>query len=89
MAGARAHGSGPKAMRAVLANLALHDSLALWDAGDIACPDGDLDAAQATLAGQVAQALGQGCRPLVLGGGHEVAWGSFQGLARHLQAQGS
>lgn len=80
---------GPKAIRAVLANLALHDSMTLWDAGDVACPDGRLEAAQSALAGQVAQALGQGCRPLVLGGGHEVAWGSFQGLARHLQAQDS
>ncbi|GAB2476616.1 formimidoylglutamase [Comamonas humi] len=81
---------GPKAMRSVLANLALHDdSMALWDAGDVSCPDGRLEAAQSALAGRVAQALAQGCRPLVLGGGHEVAWGSFQGLAQHLQAQGS
>ena len=30
------------------------------------------------------RAVGQGARPLVLGGGHEIAWGSFQGLARWL-----
>ncbi len=80
---------GPQALRAALANLALHSNLPLWDAGDISCPDGRLEAAQSALAGRVAQALGQDCRPLVLGGGHEVAWGSFQGLARHLLAQGS
>ena len=33
-------------------------------------------------------ALGQGARPLVLGGGHEIAWGSFQGLARWLESRG-
>src|SRR3546814_10376507 len=32
--------------------------------------------------------LKAGARPVVLGGGHEVAWGSFQGLAAHLAAEG-
>jgi formiminoglutamase len=34
------------------------------------------------LAQRVAGAIAQGCLPLVLGGGHEVAWGTFQGIAR-------
>ncbi|MCZ2407169.1 MAG: formimidoylglutamase [Burkholderiales bacterium] len=73
---------GPEAARKALANLPLLGEPALWDAGDIACTAGDLDAAQQALAQQVAQALAQGCLPLVLGGGHEVAWGSFQGVAQ-------
>jgi formiminoglutamase len=73
---------GPQAIRQALANLPVLGEPPLWDAGDVACTGGDLDAAQAALGQRVAQALAQGCLPLVLGGGHEVAWGSFQGVAQ-------
>ncbi len=73
---------GPEATRKALANLPILGEPALWDAGDVVCEDGALDTAQTALAQRVAQALAQGCTPLVLGGGHEVAWGTFQGVAR-------
>ena len=73
---------GPAALRSALANLPVLGEPALFDGGDVACEDGELDVAQTALAARVAQALGQGNLPLVLGGGHEVAWGSFQGLMR-------
>ena len=53
----------------------------------MACEGDALEAAQDAL-GQRVAALGQGARPLVLGGGHEIAWGSFQGLARWLESRG-
>lgn len=73
---------GPQAVRKALASLPVLDEPALWDAGDVACADGRLEVAQDALAQCVAQAMAQGCTPLVLGGGHEVAWGTFQGIAR-------
>lgn len=73
---------GPLALRKALANLPVLGEPALWDAGDVACADGRLEIAQDALARRVAQAMAQGCTPLVLGGGHEVAWGTFQGIAR-------
>ncbi len=77
---------GPRALRSALANLPVLGEPALWDAGDVACDPtgagGTLEAAQDALAERVARALRQGCLPLVLGGGHEVAWGTFQGLVR-------
>lgn len=73
---------GPAACRKFLANMPLLGEPALWDAGDVSCPDGHLEAAQARLAAQVAATLQQGCLPLVIGGGHEVAWGTFQGLVQ-------
>lgn len=73
---------GPLAARKALANLPVWGERAVWDAGDVACADGDLDAAQVALGQRVAQVLAQGCIPIVLGGGHEVAWGTFQGLAQ-------
>ena len=77
---------GPRALRSALANMPVLGEPALWDAGDVECPgaasDDALEAAQEALAQCVAAVMAQGCRPLVLGGGHEVAWGTFQGLMR-------
>ena len=76
--------AAPAAIRKALANLAWHREGPACDAGDVCCEDGDLDAAQARLADNVAALLAAGHFPVVLGGGHEVAWGSWQGLAAHL-----
>ena len=78
--------AGPRAARQALANLPWMGERAVWDAGDVDCVGDDLDGAQQALAARVAQSLAQGCMPIVLGGGHEVAWGTFQGLARALPA---
>ena len=74
---------GPAAIRRALASLAWHASRPLWDAGDVVCEDDALEAAQAELGAAVAALLGEGQLPIVLGGGHEVAHGSFLGLAAH------
>jgi formiminoglutamase len=71
---------GPQALRAALANLAWHQSCPVYDAGDVPCRDGDLEAAQSHLAEVVTSTISAGHRPLVLGGGHETAWGTFQGI---------
>lgn len=71
---------GPDAIRQALANLPRPQDRALFDAGNVACVDGNLESAQRHLADRIADLLKRGGRPLVLGGGHEVAWGSFLGL---------
>lgn len=82
---------GPKAIRKALANLAWHTSKPiLFDAGDVVVPDSlreaarreDLEEAQELLAQHVAILLRSGYRPVVLGGGHEVAKGHFNGIRR-------
>ncbi|WP_429010724.1 formimidoylglutamase [Aeromonas allosaccharophila] len=78
----------PLAVRKLLANTAWHLSRPVYDGGDVSCPDGDLDAAHGRLAERVAAALDLGHFPLVLGGGHEVAFGSWSGLNRHLGGSG-
>jgi formiminoglutamase len=75
---------GPAAIRAVLSRLAVHAPTRLYDAGDVTCTDEDLEGAQESLAERIAALLDQGIRPVVLGGGHEIAYGSFLGLAKHL-----
>lgn len=81
--------NGPAALRSALANLPVNRCTALCDAGDIVCqPQGGgdgLEPAQQELADLVASLLARNKLPLVMGGGHEVAFGTFSGLAQHLE----
>jgi formiminoglutamase len=72
--------AGPRAIRQALANMAWQDTWPVYDAGDVDCPDDDLEAAQSRLAEVVAEVMATGLPPIVLGGGHETAWGTFRGL---------
>ena len=73
---------GPQALRQALGNLPVLDEPAVFDLGDAGLGAHALEAAQEALAERVAAALRQDCLPVVLGGGHEVAWGTFQGIMR-------
>jgi len=74
---------GPKAIREVLAKLPVQrQHIVCYDAGDIACVDGNLEQAQSALAESVNLLLQHGIIPVVLGGGHELAWGHYQGIAK-------
>ncbi|QFI38053.1 formimidoylglutamase [Moritella marina ATCC 15381] len=55
------------------------------DGGNIYCNDTDLARSQQELASHVEVALNNQSKVIVLGGGHEIAWGTFQGLAQHFQ----
>lgn len=79
---------GPAALRRALANLAVHEPGPVYDAGDITCTDGDLEGAQDRLAGAVSAITQRGLLPLVLGGGHEVAYGTWRGLTDALEPSG-
>lgn len=81
---------GPRALRRALAPLAYHATRGtpLYDAGDIACRDHDLEGAQRALGARVDGLLAQGHFPMLLGGGHEIAWGSFQGASAALARDG-
>lgn len=79
---------GPKALRQALANLPAPTGTALWDAGDLQCHGQALEAVQNELSTIVAQVRAQGGVPMVLGGGHEVAWGTFGGLVAQGQTPG-
>ena len=74
--------AGPGALRPALAKLPLHRKQApsFYDFGDVLCHDDNLEAAQALLGQSVGYILNQGIIPLILGGGHETAWGHYQGI---------
>ena len=71
--------AGPGAIRQALSKFPApaHE---IYDAGNIVCYDGDLERAQEALSFAVAKLIAHGILPLVLGGGHEIAWGHFQGI---------
>jgi formiminoglutamase len=73
---------GPTAIRQALARLPIQKQTAqCFDAGNIICPDNDLEAAQQALSAVVSLLLAQEISPIVIGGGHELAWGHYQGIA--------
>lgn len=75
---------GPKYIRRAFANNAVPQTTPIYDAGDISCEHGQLEFAQQALADMVSQILAHNGHPVVLGGGHELAWGSFLGTAKFL-----
>lgn len=76
---------GPAALRTYMANLCvtLPPSAQILDLGDISCVGDDLETAQAELGEVVKGILDAGGFPLIIGGGHETAWGTYQGIASH------
>lgn len=73
---------GPAALRTALAPLALHEQFSVLDAGDIPVEDQDLETGQRHLGMTTARLLDQHPLVIVLGGGHETAYGSYLGLSR-------
>lgn len=75
---------GPTALRRMLSNLPALGAIPLYDAGDVACESGNLEAAQQCFADRVTALLDAGHWPIGLGGGHEIGFASYLGLAQHV-----
>ena len=75
---------GPRAIRSLLGNLCCHFKAgSLLDLGDIVCHDDNLEAAQKALCEAIGLCYAKGIFPIIFGGGHETAWGHYQGLIKH------
>ena len=72
---------GPVALRGALGSMALSGPVRAFDAGDVAVTDTDLEAGQRRLGEVVTGLLDAGHFVAVLGGGHEVAFASYLGIA--------
>ncbi|PRY15510.1 formiminoglutamase [Pontibacter ummariensis] len=74
--------AGPAVLRAAMASFAYHlpAHVTLYDAGDVLCTGQHLEEAQEQLGKKVAHLQQQGYSTLVLGGGHETAYGHLLGL---------
>ncbi|WP_439183053.1 formimidoylglutamase [Carboxylicivirga taeanensis] len=73
---------GPASIRKEMANWPANHQphVQLFDAGDITCRDNNLEEAQKALAIAVRTILDHGYFPILLGGGHEIALGHFNGI---------
>ncbi|MGO4130650.1 formimidoylglutamase [Janibacter sp. RAF52] len=71
---------GPGAIRAALASLAVHEDLTVVDHGDVVIDGEDLEGGHARLGEVIAAAREGADLTVVLGGGHETAYGSHLGL---------
>ncbi|MBS5998522.1 arginase family protein, partial [Corynebacterium sp.] len=78
--------AGPAALRSALGSLAVHHGHALADAGTITTQADDLDGAHDALSNKVRELVEAGTLPIILGGGHETAFGSHRGLYRAVGA---
>lgn len=77
---------GPDAIRNRLAKLSDHPGLfnELIDAGNIVCEENDLEQAQMELSSAVYRLLSMDYFPLLLGGGHDIAYPNYTGLRKFL-----
>ncbi|MCL6274693.1 formimidoylglutamase [Muricauda sp. 2012CJ35-5] len=80
---------GPDVIKKSLAKMPNHlpSTVQLYDAGNITCPDGDMEAAQNALSTGVTSLLDKKHFPIVLGGGHDVAYGHYHGIKKHLDSK--
>ena len=72
----------PDYLRKEMANLPWNGDLniVLFDAGNVFCVNNDLEEAQNNLSKAVNKILLLGMFPIVLGGGHDIALGNYQGI---------
>lgn len=75
---------GPYHFRKASVNLPVHltEDQLFVDLGDIVCEATEMEEAQDALASLVSMALTHGYQPLVIGGGHEVAYGHYKGISQ-------
>ena len=75
---------GPNAFRNSFAKLSDHISknINLYDVGTLICEKADLEQTQEELSDSVYKLLKKGVTPLVIGGGHDIAYGHYKGIQR-------
>ncbi|WP_129599711.1 formimidoylglutamase [Anaerophilus nitritogenes] len=79
--------NGPRSIRKELANLpcCFTQEVKLFDAGNIFCENATLEESQDLLSQAVEKILSLNLFPIVLGGGHEIAFGHYNGILSHLK----
>ena len=80
---------GPEYIRKEFANLPVTfgNEVNIYDAGDIFCIENNMEQAQEELKKAIETILNKELFPIVLGGGHELAFGHFNGIINHLRNQ--
>ncbi|MCG8699106.1 MAG: arginase family protein, partial [Bacteroidales bacterium] len=81
--------NGPGIVRKSMANLACHlnPNVQIYDAGNVYCDDENLDEAQVELGQSVNKILETGLFPILIGGGHEIAYGHYLGISEFVKSK--
>ena len=78
---------GPEQIKSRLAKFSYHlNETNIIDFGNVVCSDSNLETCQYTLAIVVEQLLTNNIFPIILGGGHDVAYGHFKGIWNSFQS---
>ncbi len=81
---------GPEAIRERLAKLPIHfDGKRVADVGDIVCVDDDLEACQVLFSNYISNLLERKIFPISIGGGHDMSYGNYMGIWKHLNSKSS
>ena len=80
---------GPDVIKSSFAKMPNHlgSNVRLHDVGSIICDEGDMEAAQNQLTEAVNLLLERKQFPIVLGGGHDMAYGHYNGIKKYLNAK--
>lgn len=78
---------GPSSFRQALGKLPYfrNEHTSLIDYGNIVCLDGNLEASQKSYGEIVSQLLNARVHPILIGGGHEIAYGTYLGIKEKLK----
>lgn len=79
---------GPDQIKSQLAKLPCATNKTYVDLGNIICEGDELELAQSQFANLISFCHQQGHQTIALGGGHEMAWAHYQGLAPHYHKLG-
>jgi len=77
---------GPDAIRQQLSKMPNHlsEDTTLLEAGTIQCLNSNMEEAQKSLASSVSRLLELNTFPILIGGGHDIAYGHFNGIKNYL-----
>lgn len=80
---------GPEIIKSSFGKLPNHlpSHVQLYDVGSITCADGNMEGAQDALSKAITKLLDKKHFPIVLGGGHDMAYGHYHGIKNYFGSQ--
>ena len=78
--------AGPDTIRRQLGKMPNHldAEVKLVDCGNVECGNSDMEAAQSILEQEVSQLLVHSTFPIIIGGGHDIAYGHYNGIRKYI-----
>ena len=76
---------GPKSIRNKLGKLPIHFNKNVTDFGDVICVNNSMEDCQKALSKSITQLINNNIFPIAIGGGHDIAYASFNGINEALK----